>query len=128
LLPGDNPVVLVCKTDRRSAQAAAELLAAGLLSPSFVAEPTGGTGKGWHSNNEHPQPSTIDSGARIDVDLASGSCAVGRIRLKLPLTGDHDLAIAEQRSKLGDMDCERPLNIPHSAVVPPSTNSKAPVT
>ncbi len=41
---------------------------------------------------------------------------------------DHDLAIAEQRSKLGDMDCERRLNIPHSAVIPPSTNSRAPVT
>jgi hypothetical protein len=32
---------------------------------------------------------------------------------------DHDLAIAEQRSKLGDMDCERRLSIPHSAVIPP---------
>jgi len=41
---------------------------------------------------------------------------------------DHDLAIADQRSKLGDMDCERRLNIPHSAVIPPSTNSRAPVT
>jgi hypothetical protein len=41
---------------------------------------------------------------------------------------DHDLAIAEQRSKLGDMDRERRLNIPHSAVIPPSTNSRAPVT
>ena len=41
---------------------------------------------------------------------------------------DHDLAIAEQRSKLGDMDCERRLSIPHSAVIPPSTNSRAPVT
>ena len=40
----------------------------------------------------------------------------------------HDLAIAEQCSKLGDMDCERRLNIPHSAVIPPSTNSRAPVT
>src|SRR6202023_457675 len=35
---------------------------------------------------------------------------------------------AEQRSKLGNMDCERRLNIPHSAVIPPSTNSRAPVT
>jgi hypothetical protein len=34
-------------------------------------------------------------------------------------------AIAEQRSKLGDMNCERRLNIPHSAVRPPSTNSRA---
>ena len=41
---------------------------------------------------------------------------------------DHDLAIAEHRSKPGDMDCERRLNSPHSAVIPPSTNSRAPVT
>ena len=40
---------------------------------------------------------------------------------------DHDLAIAE-RGKLGDMDCERRLSIPNSAVIPPSTNSRAPVT
>ena len=50
---------------------------------------------------------------------ASGSGATDR---------DHDLAIAEQRSKLDDMDCERRLSIPHSAVIPPSTNSRAPVT
>jgi hypothetical protein len=41
---------------------------------------------------------------------------------------DYDLAIVEQRSKLGDMDCERRLSNPHSAVIPPSTNSRAPVT
>ena len=41
---------------------------------------------------------------------------------------DHDLAIAAQRSKVGDMDCERRVNIPHNAVIPPSTNSRAPVT
>ena len=40
---------------------------------------------------------------------------------------DHDLVIVEQRGKLGDMNCERRLNI-HSAVIPPSTNSRAPVT
>jgi hypothetical protein len=34
---------------------------------------------------------------------------------------------AEQRSKLDDMDCERRLIIPHRAVIPPSTNSRAPV-
>ena len=51
------------------------------------------------------------------------------IRKQSPLMErDHDLAIAEQRSKLGDMDCERRLNIYHSAVIPPSTNSRAPVT
>jgi hypothetical protein len=33
------------------------------------------------------------------------------------MEGDHDLAIVEQCSKLGDMDCERRLNIPHSAVI-----------
>jgi len=33
---------------------------------------------------------------------------------------DYDLAIVGQRSELGDM--------PHSAVIPPSTNSRAPVT
>jgi hypothetical protein len=38
-------------------------------------------------------------------------------------------AIAEQqRSRLRNMDCEHRLNIPHSAVIPPSTNSRAPVT
>jgi hypothetical protein len=41
---------------------------------------------------------------------------------------DRDLAIAEQRSKPGDMDCERRPNPPHIAVIPPSTNSRAPVT
>ena len=41
---------------------------------------------------------------------------------------DHDLTMAEQRSKLGDTDCERRLNGRHSAVMPPSTNSRAPVT
>jgi hypothetical protein len=41
---------------------------------------------------------------------------------------DHDLAISEQCSELGDMDCARRLDIPQSAVIPPSTNSKAPVT
>jgi hypothetical protein len=35
---------------------------------------------------------------------------------------------AEQRTKPGDTDCERRLNIPHIAVIPPSTNSRAPVT
>jgi hypothetical protein len=40
---------------------------------------------------------------------------------------DHYLAIAEQRSKRGDTDCKRGLNIPHIAVIPPSTNSRAPV-
>ena len=46
-------VVLVCKTDRRSAQAATELFAAGYgMSPSFVAEQTGGTGRGCLSNSE----------------------------------------------------------------------------
>ena len=41
---------------------------------------------------------------------------------------DHDLAITEQRTKLGNIDAERQLNMPHSAVIPPSTNSRAPVT
>lgn len=39
------------------------------MSPSFVAEPTGGTGKGWLSNNEHLQPSTADSGAPIEEQV-----------------------------------------------------------
>jgi hypothetical protein len=26
------------------------------------------------------------------------------------------------------MDCERRLNVPYSAVIPPSTNTRAPVT
>ena len=41
---------------------------------------------------------------------------------------DHDLAITEPPSKLGDAACERRLNTPHNAVIPPSTNSRAPVT
>ena len=41
---------------------------------------------------------------------------------------DRHLAIAEQRGKLADTDCERRLNSPYSAVMPPSTNSRAPVT
>ena len=47
-----EPVVLVCKTDRRSARAATELLAAGLRDVAvFVVEQTGGTDKGWPSNS-----------------------------------------------------------------------------
>jgi molecular chaperone DnaJ len=37
-------------------------------------------------------------------------------------------AMGEHRSKPGDTDCERRPNIPHIAVIPPSTNSRAPVT
>jgi rhodanese-related sulfurtransferase len=40
----DQPIVVVCKTDRRSARAAADLLAAGLTE---VAVLRGGT-DGWH--------------------------------------------------------------------------------
>ena len=45
-----------------------------------------------------------------------------------PFTEPCPATRAAQRSKLGDMDCERRLSIPHSAVIPPSTNSRAPVT
>ena len=36
-------------------------------------------------------------------------------------------ALANQRIELGDTDCQRRLNISHRAVMPPSTNSRAPV-
>jgi 3-mercaptopyruvate sulfurtransferase SseA len=43
-----EPVVLVCKTDRRSARARQSCLPPAYgMSPSFVVEQTGGTDKGW---------------------------------------------------------------------------------
>lgn len=44
------------------------------------------------------------------------------------LDRERDLAIAAQRGKPVDTGYERRLNIPHIAVIPPSTNSRAPVT
>lgn len=44
LAAGRQPVVVVCKTDRRSARAAAELIAAGMQEVSVL---RGGT-DGWH--------------------------------------------------------------------------------
>ena len=54
--PRKQPIVVVCKTDRRSARAATELLAAGLRTlPSSVAARTDGTAKGWRwSERNHP--------------------------------------------------------------------------
>ena len=42
--------------------------------------------------------------------------------------GDMSLVRLPVGTRNGDMDCERWLNLPHSAVIPPSTNSRAPVT
>ena len=38
------------------------------------------------------------------------------------------LAIRHSQAMTVDLVCECPPNIPHSAVIPPSTNSRAPVT
>ncbi len=45
----------------------------------------------------------------------------------VPVATGRDPDWRSRSSKLGDMDCEHRLNIPHSAVMPPSTNSRAPV-
>jgi rhodanese-related sulfurtransferase len=50
LVRRDQPIVVVCKTDRRSARAAAELLAAGLKDVSVL---RGGT-DGWHQRGCMP--------------------------------------------------------------------------
>ena len=66
-------------------------------------------------------------GIRLEPGRPAPTIA-GKSRRGRPVAFKAEGADRQIVTKPGDVDCERRLKIPHNAVMPPSTNSRAPVT